>query len=241
MDIDDPPHRGRAPSRSGGTAPSRSPSPAPPPPVPTTPGPRAAALTKLYNDAVTHVLRTCNYANFSACFPTPAAQVPAAVRHLHEQFTTKLGEMLRREFDGLLKERNVVAGLNELDRLIEDARRRKAAAANTSQQDGSGATPAASPPPPPHTLPARQLYISHLAPSLTTYAAQLTARQDALAQENAALLARVQQQRSEIRALMAGLEGVVADLQGSVAALGEPEQVAALRAQAREADERMRG
>ena len=104
---------------------SRSPSPVPAPPVATAPGPRASALQKLYNDAIAHVLKTCSYHNFSACFPTPAAQVPGSLKLLHEQFTEELAKSMRREFDGILEDRHVVGSLNELDGLIEDARRRK--------------------------------------------------------------------------------------------------------------------
>lgn len=105
--------------------PSRSPSPASRPPIAAAPGPRATALQKLYSDAIAHVLKTCSYNNFSAGFPTPAQQVPGSFKLLHEQFVEKLGDSMRREFDGILEERGVVASLNELDGLVEEARRRK--------------------------------------------------------------------------------------------------------------------
>lgn len=106
----------------------RSPSPAQPPPVPAAPGPRATALQKLYSDAIAHVLKTCNYNNFASCFPTPAKEVPDSLRHLHEQFTDRLGASMRMNFEQILAERNVVPSLNELDGLIEDAKKRKAKA-----------------------------------------------------------------------------------------------------------------
>lgn len=106
----------------------RSPSPAPPPPVATAPGPRATALQKLYADAIAHVLKTCSYSNFASCFPTPAKEVPDSMRHLHEQFTTRLGDVMKMNFEQILTERNVVPSLNELDALIEDAKKRKAKA-----------------------------------------------------------------------------------------------------------------
>lgn len=106
----------------------RSPSPVPPPPVAAAPGPRATALQKLYGDAITHVLKTCSYNNFASCFPTPAKEVPDSLRHLHEQFTDRLGASMRINFEQILAERNVVPSLNELDGLIEDAKKRKAKA-----------------------------------------------------------------------------------------------------------------
>ena len=110
---------------SSSSIPSRSPSPVSRPPVASTPGPRATALQKLYSDAIAHVLKTCNYTNFSSCFPTPAHHVPISLKMLHEQFTDKLDESMRKEFDAILDDRHAVSSLNELDGLIEDARRRK--------------------------------------------------------------------------------------------------------------------
>nr|POF15499.1 polyamine-modulated factor 1 [Quercus suber] len=101
------------------------PSPAPSPPIPSAPGPRAVALQNLYTSAISHILKTCSYANFSACFPTPAQAVPTSMQLLHEQFTAKLSENFHREFANILEDRNVIPSLNELDRLVEDARRRK--------------------------------------------------------------------------------------------------------------------
>lgn len=112
----------------------RSPSPAPPPPVATAPGPRATALQKLYADAIAHVLKTCSYNNFASCFPTPAKEVPDSIRHLHEQFTERLGAVMRMNFEQILTERNVVPSLNELDALIEDAKKRKSKA----EEDANG-------------------------------------------------------------------------------------------------------
>lgn len=106
-------------------APSRSPSPPIAPPIASAPGPRATALQKLYADATAHILKTCSYANFSACFPTMAREASDSLKLLHQDFTEGLGEYWRTNFESILDNRNVVASLNELDSLIEDARRRK--------------------------------------------------------------------------------------------------------------------
>jgi kinetochore protein NNF1 len=119
----------------------RSPSPAPPPPVQDAPGPRATGLQKLYGDAITHVLKTCSYNNFASCFPTPAKEVPDSVKHLHEQFTDRLGASMRMNFDQILVERNVVPSLNELDRLVEDAKKRKMKAKEEAEADGKAVQP----------------------------------------------------------------------------------------------------
>ena len=74
--------------------PPRSPSP-PVPPTSRAPGPRASALQKVFNDALTHTLRTCSYNNFAECFPTPARYVPQALDGLHRDFVGKLEEMCK--------------------------------------------------------------------------------------------------------------------------------------------------
>lgn len=91
----------------------------------------------------------------------------------------------------------------------------------------------------PHSLPAQQLYLSHLAPSLSQQSLSLQTRQEDLQAENAEILQRVLQQRKEIEDLMKGLENVVVDLDQSAAAL-KPEDIEELVNEAREVDEDMR-
>lgn len=74
---------------------ARSPSPPPAPPVARAPGPRATALQKVFNDALSHTLRACSYNNFAECFPTPAKYVPQALDGLHRDFVGKLEEMCK--------------------------------------------------------------------------------------------------------------------------------------------------
>lgn len=131
---------------------------------------------------------------------------------------------MRKEFDSILSERNVIPSLNELDRLIEDAKKRK-------EKAGVGEVGI-----PPHTLPAKQLYISHLAPTLGRYEGDMRSRQEELARENEEVIARVVQQRKDIKALIDGLEGVVRDLNGSVEAL-QPDEMEGLKEGNREADD----
>jgi len=104
--------------------PSRtSPSPSPPPAAPTalTPGVRAAALQDIFTKALTATLKANSYANFSACFPTPARHCPNALEGVWRQLNTKLEEGCKREFEAICKEKNVVEGLNEWDRRMEEA------------------------------------------------------------------------------------------------------------------------
>ena len=90
-----------------------------------TPGPRAAALNKIFTFALQSTLKTHSYDNFSACFPTPAQACPAALEGVWKQLNEKLEANCIREFEEICKERNVVEGLNEWDKAIEDARRRR--------------------------------------------------------------------------------------------------------------------
>ncbi|KAK1813400.1 hypothetical protein LTR12_012253 [Friedmanniomyces endolithicus] len=210
---------------------AHSPSPphSPPPPTLSLPGPRATALHNLYGDAITHLLKTLTYPHFAACFPTPSFAVPGSMKALHAQFTMKLGEQLRAEFDRLVEEREAVGALNGLDGLVEDARGRRGR--RETGVDGGGAVP-------PHTLPPRTLYLSHLAPTLRRYHAETQADSEVVRAENGEILARIQKQREDIAARVAGLERVVADVDACVAAL-KPEELEVLREETRGVDEGM--
>lgn len=103
----------------------RTPSPPPPPPIPLTPGPRAAKFSTLFSSALTKTLSTVSLSKFSACFPTPARHCPHILASVHSQIIQGVEERARREFDEILKERDVVAGLNELERLVAEAKGRR--------------------------------------------------------------------------------------------------------------------
>lgn len=102
-----------------------SPSPPPPAPVPLTPGPRATVLQKTFNQALLRTLRANSYANFSGCFPTPAKHVPASLESVWRQLNAKLEESARAEFEDIIHERDAIRQLNELDRLMGEARHRR--------------------------------------------------------------------------------------------------------------------
>jgi septal ring factor EnvC (AmiA/AmiB activator) len=93
----------------------------------------------------------------------------------------------------------------------------------------------------PHTLPAQQLYLSHLAPSLSAHSQTMRENQDALQAENAEILDRVLSQRRQIASLMQGLETVVAGLDESVAALQSSDvDLDMLREEVRSTEEELR-
>ncbi|OGM43568.1 putative MIND kinetochore complex component Nnf1 [Aspergillus bombycis] len=182
-----------------------SPSPPPPAPVPLTPGPRATVLQKTFNQALLRTLRANSYANFSGCFPTPAKHVPASLESVWRQLNAKLEESARAEFEDIVHERDAIRQLNELDRLMGEARHRR----DRGQGQGDVA---------PHTLTPEELYRARLAPHLQEAQTTLNANIESVQSENVALSQRIQSQRSEIEGLLSSLESVVADLEGAATA-----------------------
>lgn len=116
----------------------------PPPTLPTSsaPGERAKKLRDVHARALKNALKPVSqYENFAACFPTPAKYCEDALRQLHSDFVRKLGTTCETEFEALLHEREVVASLNQLDALVEDAKKRKA----KTESEGNGESEASMP------------------------------------------------------------------------------------------------
>lgn len=107
------------------TSHDRSPSPAPAPPQTQTPGPRATALNQVFIGALNKTISTCSYANFAACFPTTAKNADNILQVVWKQIVGGIEEKSKREFEEILVEKDVINGLNELERLIGTARARK--------------------------------------------------------------------------------------------------------------------
>ncbi|RDW93181.1 PMF1/NNF1 family protein [Aspergillus mulundensis] len=196
----------------------QSPSPPPQPPIAQTPGPRVTRLQEIYAQALARTLRANSYANFAACFPTPAKHVPASLENVWRQLNAKLEESAKAEFEEILVERDAIAQLNELDRLVGEARARREAEATAgggdTDMDGGEKIP-------PHTLPPDELFRAHLTPQLEKTKAVLDGKIQITETENLELAQRVQAQRAEIERLLAGLETVVADVEGAAAAATE--------------------
>ncbi|KAL8999497.1 MAG: hypothetical protein Q9169_001702 [Polycauliona sp. 2 TL-2023] len=176
-----------------------SPSPPPQPPVAQTPGPRAAQFQKLFGDALNHTLRTCSYSKFSSCFPTPARFAPQTLTSIWQQITTKVEASAKKEFEDIMSERDVVAGLNELERLVAEAKSRRKNGVEVRE--------------PPHTLPPDRLFFAHLAPYLTQTETELEVELKRLQSENEELLDGIQTQQEETERLVGGLETFIADLE----------------------------
>ncbi|EXJ78272.1 hypothetical protein A1O3_09433 [Capronia epimyces CBS 606.96] len=192
---------------------SASPSPAPEVPVAAAPGPRAAALHKVFAGALSSSIKANSYANFSSCFPTPAKYCPTALEGVWRQLNARLEEECTRDFEKILEERHVIEGLNQWDILIEDARRRKNRAVEGDMPDR-----------PLHTLSAQELYCAHLSPFLQQAANELESKLQATQQHNAAMMATIGRQQAELEQLLNGLEAAVKDIEGSVQAMHSDEQ-----------------
>ena len=100
-------------------------SPAISPPISQTPGPRATRLKQVFDQALGRTLRANSYANFAGCFPTPARHVPSSLESVWRQLNAKLEESAKAEFGDIVRERDLVGLLNELDRLVGEARFRR--------------------------------------------------------------------------------------------------------------------
>ncbi|EXJ88397.1 hypothetical protein A1O1_05327 [Capronia coronata CBS 617.96] len=187
---------------------SASPSPAPEAPVAAAPGPRAAALQKVFAGALSSSIRANSYANFSSCFPTPAKYCPTALEGVWKQLNARLEEECTRDFEKILEERHVIEGLNQWDSMIEEARRRKNRAVD-------GEMPAR----PLHTLSAQELYIANVTPYLQQATDELASKLQAAQEDNSTIMATIREQRVELEQLLNGLEMVVEDIEGSVQAM----------------------
>ncbi|KAJ5238718.1 MIND kinetochore complex component Nnf1 [Penicillium chermesinum] len=172
------------------------------PPDSQAPGPRASRLLQVFDQALARTLRANSYSNFASCFPTPARHVPASLESVWRQLNAKLEESAKSEFEEIIEERNAVAHLNDLDRLVNEAKARRGAEGDAPPGDA------------PHTLGAEELYQAHLTPYLQEAQSSLNDKIETTNAQNSALAQTVQAQRQEIEKLLSHLESVVTDIEG---------------------------
>ncbi|KAJ5709598.1 Nnf1 [Penicillium malachiteum] len=185
---------------------------APPIPESQTPGLRASRLIQVFDQALARTLRANSYSNFASCFPTPARHVPASLESVWRQLNAKLEESAKAEFEEIIDEREAVKHLNELDRLVTEARARK----EEEEKNGDGQTENA-----PHVLGAEELYKAHLTPYLQEAQSTLNNTLEATNAQNSELAQTVQAQRLEIEKLLSHLESVVGDIEGAATAASQ--------------------
>jgi len=170
-------------------------------------------------------------------FSNISITIPASTygQSLSNTITQELTPFSQRDFEALIRERNVIENLNALEELVQDASRRKARAV----ADEVPPTPYVSFPNPirypttllplpplrkstptltttyqrPHLLPPSQILAAHLSPTLASAQSQLNAKLQTTQSQNATLYQTILEQRAEIEHLMEGLEGCVRDLE----------------------------
>lgn len=227
----------------------------PPDPESQIPGPRASRLIQVFDQALARTLRANSYNNFAGCFPTPARHVPASLESVWRQLNAKLEESAKAEFEEIIAEREAVRHLNELDRLVAEARARK------EEEEGKGeeAQPGNAYVYPgrlhsakmfkpeiylliccmdyrPHTLGAEDLYKAHLTPYLQDAQTTLNNSLETTHAENAELAQTVQTQRLKIEKLLSHLESVITDIEGAATAATQFSQEHHLRQDAASMD-----
>ncbi|KAJ5874528.1 uncharacterized protein N7529_002958 [Penicillium soppii] len=220
-----------AESSSHQQQPVASPSPPPPAPISQTPGLRASRLTQVFDQALARTLRANSYANFAGCFPTPARHVPASLEGVWRQLNAKLEANAKAEFEEIIAERDAIPHLNELDRLVGDARVRKEQGGENHDIQERAV---------PHTLGAEDLYKAHLTPFLQEAQSTLNTRLEATNTENTELAQTVQAQRLEIEQLLSRLGLVVSDIEGAAAAATQFSKEHHIRQDAVQMDEEVR-
>ncbi|KAJ6004810.1 hypothetical protein N7540_012609 [Penicillium herquei] len=205
---------------------------APPAPESQTPGLRASRLIQVFDQALARTLRANSYSNFASCFPTPARHVPASLESVWRQLNAKLEESAKAEFEEIIDEREAVQHLNELDRLVMEARARK----EDAEKNGSEGQPGNAP----HVLGAEELYKAHLTPYLQEAQSTLNNTLEATNAQNSELAQTVQAQRLQIEKLLSHLESVVTDIEGAATAASQFSKEHHLRQDAIQMDEEVR-
>ncbi|KAG0138757.1 Nnf1-domain-containing protein [Tuber indicum] len=113
----------------------------------------------------------------------------------------------KREYETILKERNVVAGLNALDGLTKEAEERRATAA-----PGEIAIS-------PSTLPPVTILTAQLTPLLLAAQKEVAGKIEVVQGSNTELMGKIEAQRQEIEELVKLLEGRLSMLDGAVEVL----------------------
>jgi kinetochore protein NNF1 len=149
-----------------------------------------------------------------------------------QQLQTFFERRAHEEFGAILQERQVVAGLNGLDKVLEEAARRSKEATATAseraaekgagfglaeqngqeQKTAAAATAAAVPP---HQLPPQKITAAHLAPHYRAAQVKLNARLQNAQMVNLQLISALEEDHRTVDGIVGVLEGVVRDLEGS--------------------------
>ncbi|KAI9286222.1 Nnf1-domain-containing protein [Umbelopsis sp. AD052] len=98
-------------------------------------GKRATKLNMLFEKYVERIIQSVSYAKFAICFSELDEQQHEALVMAHQQVCEYLEKSIREDFHSIVAERQLVEKLNELDKLVEEAKR----SSNTVEAKRSGA------------------------------------------------------------------------------------------------------
>ena len=89
------------------------------------PGPRAQRLQQVHAASLGKTLDKLSWDNFKQCYPVATSRAESTMRKVHTQMVEQLRKKCKREFESILDNRDVIALLNELERLADDAAARR--------------------------------------------------------------------------------------------------------------------
>lgn len=148
----------------------------------------------------------------------------------------------RREFEEIMQERDVVRGLNELDRLVGEAKARREggeeapalAYVESAASVKFGLKQMLMSPVRMHEIPPQQLYLAHLAPYLEETQTKLESEMLQLQADHETLVRGIQAQEEEVERMVSGLEAMIKDLEGANEVMDEVVGDRSMRTDARE-------
>ncbi|KAG4304614.1 hypothetical protein PORY_002007 [Pneumocystis oryctolagi] len=138
------------------------------------------------------------YEQIAKCFPALAKNSPEILRNAHEQVISFLQSSCEREFSSILKERDVVSRLNELDDLIMNAKQR--------QERGDSSTIL------PTLLPPKHIVNSYLYPLWMKELSVLKKQLESIQVKNTDFYKKVILQRDEIAHLVVSIKKTIEEL-----------------------------
>ncbi|KAI8578876.1 hypothetical protein K450DRAFT_244921 [Umbelopsis ramanniana AG] len=95
-------------------------------------GKRAKKLNMLFEKYIERIIQSVSYAKFAICFSELDEQQHEALVMAHQQVCEYLEKSIREDFHSILVERQLIEKLNELDKLVEEAKRNNTAEARRS-------------------------------------------------------------------------------------------------------------
>ncbi|EFY93904.1 spindle pole protein Nnf1, putative [Metarhizium acridum CQMa 102] len=208
----------------------------------TKPGPRALRLQEIYAASLARTLDKLSYDNVAPCYPTIARRASPVLRQVQAQMVERLRDKCEKEFGAILRARDVVRKMNDLEGLIADAEERRKLHRETDLPTPyvfffflflllvstvnkafffalcpllTRETEYRA-----HLLSPEEVLRAHLGPRLAEQRGLLNARLQTTQAQNGLLADHVKAQREEIDALLGSLDAAVEDVRSANGVLG---------------------